>query len=159
MQDKNQDQNEEINYEKIIAQGREFIADKGEFRKGEYFINLALLSHNIVESSKINCIGIKSFLNLKLLNEHFITIIVKKYYSYFKEKKHKTFSSDTLTSIVKGFYRGGLMLFDSKKYFLSAFCLYKAKQILIEQRMKVDEALESKISQVMKTIFVIVNNK
>ena len=151
MQEK-KEENEEINYEKIISQGRDLINENGQYRKGEYYINLALLSHNIIESSKINCIGIKSFLNLKLNNEHYIIIIVKKYFNYIKEKRLKSFSSDTITSIVKGFYRGGLILNDNKKHFLAAFCLYKAKQILIEQKQNVDESIETRIKQVMSEI-------
>jgi len=132
------------------------INEHGEFRKGEYFINLALLSHNIVESSKINCVAIKSFLNFKLQNEHFINVIVKKYLSYIKEKKHRSFSTETNTSLVKGFYRGGLMYLDTKKYFLSALCLYKAKQLLIEQKQQVEQNIENKIIQVMTNISTIV---
>lgn len=156
MQEKKQEVNEEINYEKIITQGRDLINDCGEFKKGEYFINLALLSHNIVESSKINCIAIKSFLNFKLHNEHFLCIIVKKYFSYIKEKKHRSFSSDTILSLVKGFYRGGLIFLETGKFFLSAFCLYKAKQLLVEQKQKVEKNIEDKLIQVMTSISTIV---
>ena len=76
----------------------------------------------------------------------------KKYFNYIKEKRLKSFSSDTITSIVKGFYRGGLILNDNKKHFLAAFCLYKAKQILIEQKQNVDESIETRIKQVMSEI-------
>lgn len=154
MQGKKEENSSEINYEKIIDEGRELVSKMGKYREGEYFINLALLSHNIVETSKITCIGIKQFLNLKLQNENNISIIVKKYYQYFRDKKHKSLSSDAVFSILRGFYRGASIYSENNKYFLSSFCLYKFKQICNELRMKVEQNIESLYTQVMRQISV-----
>ncbi len=69
--EKNQkDAEEDVNYQKLIEEGKKLIVEEKNYLNGEYFLNLALLASHIDPQSKINVLAIKShvYSNLKNLN-------------------------------------------------------------------------------------------
>ena len=107
--------------------------DKNDFNLVEFNLNLALLDSKIDFSFKIKCFSKITKIREFKQDEKNILYFIKKLLNYFKKTSITLIDNTSALSIIKIFFRAGIIQYHKQNYFISYF-LFNCCTNLIKEK-------------------------
>ena len=138
----------ELQYDSFIECSRENL--EKDIKSSELFINLLLII-DITPNLKFTALGIKNYIAFKTKDNQTLLRIMKIFL-----KSKNLLKSDNCNTYVRVFFRAGLILMETKKQYLSAYCFQNALNViernLADNSKDCYDTIEKKMKDISKEI-------